>query len=226
MPAPAPQTGRSGRWARGTGRAAAAAVLLLSAGACGADEEPEAPAAEVDNSYAGVLPASDTSYSPTEFHGITINVPKDWAASTGGNRLCLTPADGDDCGFGSVQVFADAAKHHDASWPKKGGAFDRENGWTHGKGECRAPGAEGKAAKKAAFTVGKGGLSEHADGLKSHHRVWNVACDGDASFEVRMWYLPESDVLIYVPAADPAFGEVYDEVAASMDITEYKKGRD
>ncbi len=211
-------------WGRAAVRAGGASALLLLTAACGGGgEAPEEARATAENAYSEVVPAAESSYTPTEFQGIAIDVPQDWAATTEGGTLCMTPPGGQACGYGAVQVLPKAAASDPGKWPKKGSAFNKEDGWTGGDKACLAPGADGKKAQKAVFTVGKGELTQHADGLKSHHRVWEVGCEGGAAFEVRMWFLPESDVLVYVPAADPAYAKVYDEVAASMDITEYKK---
>ena len=37
-----------------------------------------------------------------------------------------------------------------------------------------------------------------------------------------MWFLPESDVMLYVWSVDAQYDALYDEIAASMDTTAYR----
>ncbi|MDA2811479.1 hypothetical protein O4J56_12630 [Nocardiopsis sp. RSe5-2] len=210
--------------------AAAAGLLLLAAGCGGGDGgdgggDGAGGAPSVEDAYTGAVPAASASLSGTSFEGVAIGMPEGWSRSEGGGRVCLDPPEGGDCGYGSVQVYPKAAERNGRDWPAKGTAFNESDGWQGGDASCRAPEGEGQKPGGAELAVGPPEVTEHADGLKSHHRVWEVECDGGASFEVRMWFLPESDVMVYVPAVDPAYGPVYDQVAASMDVTEYKKAR-
>lgn len=209
--------------------AAAAGLLLLAAGCGGGDGDGGGDGAggapSVEGAYTGAVPAASASLSGTSFEGVAIGMPEGWSRSDGEGRMCMDPPEGDRCGYGSVQVYPKAAERDGQDWPAEGTAFNEADGWRSGDASCRAPDGEGQEPGGAELTVGQPEVTEHADGLRSHHRVWEVECDGGASFEVRMWFLPESDVMVYVPAVDPAYGPVYDQVAASMDVTEYKKAR-
>ncbi|WP_017559727.1 hypothetical protein [Nocardiopsis baichengensis] len=207
--------------------AAAAGVLLLAAGCGGGDggDGGGEAAPSVEGAYTGAVPAASVPLSGTEFEGVAIGMPEGWQRSDGQGRICMDPPEGERCGYGSVQLYPQAAERNGADWPAKGSAFNKADGWNGGGATCRAPDGEGQSPGDAEMTVGSPEVTEHADGLKSHHRVWEVSCDGGASFEVRMWFLPESDVMLYVPAVEPAYAQVYDQVAASMDVTEYKKRR-
>ncbi|MDA2804332.1 hypothetical protein [Nocardiopsis suaedae] len=212
-------------------KAVAAAGLLLLAAGCGGGGDGDdggdgaGGAPSVEGAYTDALPAASASLSGTSFEGVAIGMPEGWSRSDGNGRMCMDPPEGERCGYGSVQLYPKAAERHGGDWPAKGTAYNENDGWRGGDASCRAPGAEGQKPGGAELTVGPPEVTEHADGLRSHHRVWEVECDGGASFEVRMWFLPDSDVMVYVPSVDPAYGPVYDQVAASMDVTEYKKAR-
>ena len=40
---------------------------------------------------------------------------------------------------------------------------------------------------------------------------------------MRLWFLPESDVLVYVWSVDQRYDSLYLTIAESMDVTEYKQ---
>lgn len=217
--------------ALGLRTAAAAAGMLLLAAGCGGDGGDDGgdggggAAPSVEGAYTGAVPAASVPLSGTEFEGVAIGMPEGWQRSDGQGRICMDPPEGERCGYGSVQLYPQAAERNADGWPAEGAAFNQAGGWNGGGATCRAPDGEGQSPGEAEMTVGSPEVTEHADGLRSHHRVWRVSCDGGASFEVRMWFLPESDVMLYVPAVEPAYAQVYDDVAASMDVTEYKKRR-
>ncbi len=50
-----------------------------------------------------------------------------------------------------------------------------------------------------------------------------MTCENDDTFEVRLWFLPESDVLVYVWSVDQRYDSLYLTIAESMDVTEYKQ---
>ncbi|MFC4562912.1 hypothetical protein ACFO4E_13690 [Nocardiopsis mangrovi] len=220
---------RFNRGRSGPATAAAAAVALLAAG-CGSADSGGGDAPALDARYSEVVPAAQPpapdGFSPAEVEGVKINAPEDWNIDSTGGRLCMRPPEQDSCGYGSVQVLPHVAKNDENKWPKRGDAFnDAEAGWASAPGECRsAATAEGGTPVTGAEIVSPpNDLTEHADGLKSHHRVWEVTCENDDTFEVRLWFLPDSDVAVYVWSVDSRYAAVYDEVAASMDISDYKK---
>ena len=55
-------------------------------------------------------------------------------------------------------------------------------------------------------------------------RSLNTASSGNigVSDEVRMWFLPISDILLYVWSVDAQYDQVYDEIAQSMDTTDHR----
>ncbi|PSK97469.1 hypothetical protein CLV63_108189 [Murinocardiopsis flavida] len=205
--------------------AAAFAVLALAATACGGEA---ATAPTPDSTYGGAVAAAEApapkGYRPAEIQGVKINVPDDWEAEEKDGRLCMRPPGEKGCGFGSVEVRPHAAKNDPAKWPRKGKAHEDKDGWAAAPDTCRSPGTMEKGdVGVAKAKLDTGGFTTHADGLKSHHAAWTVTCENDDVFEVRLWYLPQSDVAVYVQSVDSRFTKVYDAIAKSMDITAYKK---
>ncbi|MET9713568.1 hypothetical protein ACFW3Z_21825 [Nocardiopsis alba] len=212
------------------GRAVAvAAAALLTLGACssgGADE------ISLERGESGMLPAVEPpgpeGFDNVDVAGVKIDAPDDWEVQNEGGQLCLTPPGQSACAYGSVRLVPEQAEKHPQSWPKKDDAFYDDDGWADDTSSCRSlnTAASGNiGVDKATLTSDNGQVFEHADGLKSHHSVWSVTCDNEDTFEVRMWFLPESDVLLYVWSVDAQYSSVYDEIAASMDSTEYRAGR-
>lgn len=206
---------------------AAAASLVVSAAACGgggAAADPPTP----ESTYGGAVAAAEApapeGYEAARIEGVQINVPNDWKTEKADHRLCMRPPDQDGCGYGSLQVLPHAAKRDPAKWPKKGDAFRKKNGWASSPESCRSPGTfeSGDIGIKSA-RKDTGDFTTHADGLKSNHTVWTVTCENGDTFEVRLWFLPVSDVVVYVPSADARYTKIYDEIAKSMDVSEYKK---
>jgi hypothetical protein len=207
----------------GTGTAAAAAALLLLAACSGGGGS----GAELQLGESGPLPAAEPP-APEEFadqsiEGVSVKVPEGWGTQNEGGVLCVSPPGQEACGYGSVQLTPHAAEKHPQGWPGKDESFTKDDGWAADTGSCRSLntaasggiGVEGAELKVSDF-------ADHADGLTSHHSVWNVTCVNDDTFEVRMWFLPLSDVLLYVWSADSQYSAVYDEIALSMDTTEYR----
>ncbi|WP_159943032.1 MULTISPECIES: hypothetical protein [unclassified Nocardiopsis] len=212
------------RRARGArlGAGAAAALVLLTACSGGGGGE-----VELERGESGILPAAEPP-APEEFNtqsieGVSLTVPEDWKVQSEGGKLCVSPPGQAACAYGSVQLLPHAAERDPDNWPAKDDAFNKDDGWAADTGSCRSLntsasggiGVEGAELAVSDFT-------EHADGLKSHHSVWRVTCVNDDTFEVRMWFLPVSDVLLYVWSADSQYSAVYDEIALSMDTTEYQ----
>ncbi|WP_150244591.1 hypothetical protein [Nocardiopsis quinghaiensis] len=213
---------RGARAATGTA-AAAAALLLLAACSGGGGGE-----VELERGESGLLPAAEPP-APEEFaaetiEGVSIKVPDGWQTRNEDGALCLNPPGQAACGYGSVQLTPHAAERHPQNWPAKDEAFKKDDGWAAGDGSCRSlnTAASGGIGVKSAKLAANPDFTEHADGLKSHHTVWKVTCDNDDTFEVRMWFLPISDVLLYVWSADSQYSSVYDEIALSMDTTDYQ----
>ena len=209
------------------GRVAALAVtVLLALSACASEESGEA---ELERGESGMMPAIEPpgpeGFDNAEVAGITIDTPEGWVIQDEDGQLCMTPPGQSACAYGSVQLAPKQAENHPRSWPKKDDAFHDDDGWADDTDSCRSlnTAASGNiGVDEATLTSDHGQIFEHADGLKSHHSTWSVTCDNDDTFEVRMWFLPESDVLLYVWSADAQYSAVYDEIAASMDTTEYR----
>jgi hypothetical protein len=222
---------RFSRGAASVRAGAAAAAVALAAAACGGGGAPEGgEAAGLEGGYSEAVPAAQApapeGFSGVDVEGVRINAPEDWAVDNADGRLCMRPPGQNDCAYGAVQVLPHAADRDPADWPKKGDAFNAEDGWAAEPDACRsaATAADGGVGVSGArITSEPNALTTHADGLKSHHRVWEVTCENDDTFEVRLWFLPTSDVAVYVWSADTRYSAVYDEIAASMDISEYKK---
>lgn len=211
------------RGVRAGGTAAAAAAVLLL-GAC---SEGDSGGVELELGASGIMPAAEPP-APEEFgaesiEGVSIDVPEGWEVQNEGGVLCVSPPGQGACAYGSVQLVPRAAEQNTQDWPSKGEAFNKDDGWADDTGSCRSLntaasggiGVDGAELKVSDFT-------EHADGLKSHHSVWEVRCVNDDTFEVRMWFLPISDVLLYVWSADSQHSSVYDEIALSMDTSDYQ----
>lgn len=206
--------------------AAVAAVALLALSACSGESAGEI---ELERGESGMMPAIEPpgpeGFDSAEVAGVKIDTPEDWDVQNEGGQLCMSPPGQSACAYGSVQLTPKQAEKHPQSWPKKDEAFHDDDGWADNTDSCRSlnTAASGNiGVKSASLTTGHGNVFEHADSLKSHHSVWTVTCDNDDTFEVRMWFLPESDVLLYVWSADAQYSAVYDEIAASMDTTEYR----
>ncbi|MDE3719771.1 hypothetical protein PWG71_00090 [Nocardiopsis sp. N85] len=218
--------GHRARGARATGAAIAAASLLLLT-ACAGEPEDEGDDAGLrmgaDGVVPGVEPPGPEGFTTEKVDGVAIDVPEGWAVQNQDGTLCASPPGQDPCAYGSIQLTPKAAEKNPNDWPKKGDAHSKDDGWAADTGSCRSLnsaasggiGVSGAELKVSDFT-------EHADTLKSHHSVWQVTCANDEAFEVRMWFLPVSDVLLYVWSADSQYSAVYDEVARSMDTTEYR----
>lgn len=211
-----------GRWRTRAAVGAAAAAVLLTAGACGQAEEIELERGE-GGMMPPVAPPDPEGFSTVEIDGVSIDVPEDWEVQEEGGTLCVIPPGQSDCSYGSIQLTPNAADQHPNDWPAEGEAQFEEDGWADATDNCRslntaASGNIGVSGAELTYSE----LMEHADGLKSNHSVWNVSCVNDDSFEVRMWFLPISDVLLYVWSVDAQYDQVYDEVAQSMDTTDYQ----
>ncbi|GAA1072514.1 MAG: hypothetical protein JK586_12340 [Nocardiopsis sp. BM-2018] len=211
----------------GSGRVlAVSAVALLALSACAGESAGEI---ELERGESGMMPAIEPpgpeGFDSAEVGGVSIDAPDGWEVQNEGGQLCMTPPGQSACAYGSVQLVPKQAANHPQDWPKKGDAFYDDDGWADNTDSCRSlnTAASGNiGVDKATLTSDHGQIFEHADGLKSHHSVWSVTCDNDDTFEVRMWFLPESDVMLYVWSADAQYSAVYDEIAASMDTTEYR----
>ncbi|GAA3758050.1 hypothetical protein [Salinactinospora qingdaonensis] len=208
---------------------AAVALAALAAGCSGsgaADAFSSEGGPSPQQTYDGVVAAAKApgpeGFVPTEIEGVKINAPEGWQVDDSGDSLCMRPPGQQNCDFGAVQVFPHAAQRHPANWPKKDDAFNQDNGWAAQPNACRSAGtARAGNVAVTASTQTTQGFTTHADGLKSHHSVWQVECENGDTFEVRMWFLPKSDVVVYVWAVDPRYAEYYDQIAASMDVTAY-----
>lgn len=194
------------------------ALTLIALVGCGAQEGALAPVP--DESYEGVLPASAqdplADAEAATIEGIAVQVPASWSSSDHEGALCIQPPGRDGCRYGALLVYPHAAERQGNNWPSD--HFDRDNGWAAGQRQCRAEGADGGVSGAQLETQD---FTDHADGLTSHHSVWQVNCENGDGFEVRLWYLPESDVAVYAWAVDPGHAEAYDEIARSMDTGEY-----
>lgn len=214
------------RWVRGLRAATGAAAALVLLGACsGGDAGAEV---ELERGESGILPAAQPP-APEEFgtesiEGVSIEVPDDWEVQTQDGVLCVSPPGQAACAYGSVHLIPHAAERNPKDWPSKGDAFNKDDGWADDTGSCRSlnTSASGGIGVDGAELTVTNSFTEHADGLKSHHAVWKVTCVNDDTFEVRMWFLPISDVLLYVWSADSQYSAVYDEIALSMDTTGYQ----
>ncbi|WP_046468108.1 hypothetical protein [Allosalinactinospora lopnorensis] len=217
-------TGRA-RFTAGTpafGAAAFAALVLAGCGGGGGN----GPDPAYSEAVPAAKPPAPDDLVAVDIAGVKIGAPEDWEVDKENNQLCLRPPGQNECGYGAVQVLPKAAKNDPKNWPKKGAAFDKPNGWASTPNECRSlntTGENGVGVENAEqVQVGdEQGLATHADGLKSHHRAWEVTCENGDTFEVLLWYLPQSDVAVYAGSVDSQYRTTYDEIAESMDVTEY-----
>lgn len=211
---------------RGVQGAAVAAMALLTLGACGSEGPEEI---ELERGESGMMPAIDPpgpeGFEHVEVAGVKVEAPDDWEVRNEGGQVCLIPPGQSACAYGSVLLVPKQAADHPQSWPKKDDAFYDDNGWSDNTDSCRSLNTAGSGnigVDEATLANGSGNVFEHADGLKSHHSIWNVTCANGDNFEVRMWFLPESDVMLYVWSVDAQYDALYDEIAASMDTTAYR----
>ena len=209
------------RGVRAAGAAAAAVSVLLLSACSGGPDEGGGEETALEPGASGIVPAVEPAgpegFTPQTFDGIEIDMPEGWEVRDEGGSLCATPPGQDACAYGSIRLTPRAAATDPGEWPRKGDAHSKDDGWAADTGSCRslntaASGGIGVSGADLAVSD----FTEHANGLKSHHSVWRVTCANDDTFEVRMWFLPISDVLLYVWSADSQYSAVYDQVAASM----------
>jgi hypothetical protein len=67
------------------------------------------------------------------------------------------------------------------------------------------------------------GLARMGDGRKAYYREWQVACDVNLDYTMKVWYLPTSKVALYVLSAHPQDVKGYEQVIASMNLRGYKQ---
>ncbi|WP_017570108.1 hypothetical protein [Nocardiopsis halotolerans] len=217
---------RGARAGTGTVPAATAAGALLLLTACsggGGGGEAELVLGE-----SGVLPGAEApapeNFATESIEGVSIKVPEGWQTQQQDGALCVSPPGEATCAYGSIRLVPHAAERHPENWPAEGEAYKQDDGWAHNPDTCRslnAAASGGIGVETSEMTL-TNAFTDHADGLTSHHVVWGVTCANGDTFEVRMWFLPISDVMLYVWSADPQYSSVYDEIAVSMDTTEYQ----
>jgi hypothetical protein len=209
------------------GAVAVAAVAVLALSACSGGADGDGAEVELERGESGVMPALERpgpeGFTSTEVEGVTIDAPDEWDVRNEGGSVCMSPPGQPECAYGSIRLTPHAAEGHPDDWPSRGDAFHDDDGWADDTGQCRSlnTAASGNIGVDSA-TITYQDVFEHADALKSNHTVWNVTCVNDDTFEVRMWFLPISDVLLYVWSADSQYDAVYDQIAASMDTTGYR----
>jgi len=188
------------------------------------------PVPEPEATYGGVLEAAEApapaGFTQLNIEGVKINAPQGWEVDHGEGMLCMRPPGQDTCGYGAVEVRPKAAQRHPDNWPKRDSSFHKDDGWAADPTTCRSlttAEAGNVGIKESTLHLIGDGLTTHADGLKSHYSTWKVTCENDDTFEVRLWFLPESDVLVYVWSVDQRYDSLYLTIAESMDVTEYKQ---
>ncbi|MEV2279075.1 hypothetical protein AB0I72_26175 [Nocardiopsis sp. NPDC049922] len=205
--------------------AAAAALTVLAAcsGGGGGDGGPEMALGD-SGLMEGVAPPGPEGFTPVEVAGIAINAPDGWDVQNEGDSLCMTPPGQEACAYGSVQLVARAAANQPQGWPLEGEAYREDEGWAAAPDNCRSlnTAASGDIGVEGSTLSESGFFEDHADGLTSHQAMWDVTCVNDETFRVRMWFLPISDVLLYVWSVDAQYEEVYTQIAASMDTSGYR----
>ncbi|MUL42729.1 hypothetical protein FZ103_16390 [Streptomonospora sp. PA3] len=217
-------------WSRTAAAAAAAALALLASGCSGGSGDSGA-APSPDSTYSAVVAAAEPAppaggFTTVEIQGIKISAPKNWSIDKTGTQLCMRPPGQESCAYGSVLVIPHVAKNDPNKWPKK--QFNRPDGWSSNPTTCRSLGTA-EASNVPATGAEKlpvdhpQGLTKHADGLKSHHREWEVTCQNGDTFEVRLWFLPQSDIAVYVWSVDAQYSALYDKIAKSMNTDAYKR---
>ncbi|QBI52934.1 hypothetical protein [Streptomonospora litoralis] len=223
-------TARS-RTAAATAAAAGAALVLLASG-CGLGGSGGSGAVpSPDSTYSNVVAAAEPAppadgLTTVEVQGIKIGAPKNWSIDKTGGQLCMRPPGQGTCGYGAVQVIPHVAENDPNKWPKT--QFDSADGWASDPSVCRSLGtaAAGDVPVTGAEKLeveNAQGLTTHADGLKSHHREWKVSCQNGDTFEVRLWFLPQSDIAVYVWSVDAQYSALYDKIAKSMNTDGYER---
>lgn len=222
----------SGGRVRRCGPVAAVAVALVAAGCGGSGDDPAAQDAPVpDATYGGLMPAAQApppeGFAVAGVEGIRVDVPDDWSTSDTDEGLCVLPPEAEECGYGAFLVFPNVTERQPDEWPDD--EFDEDDGWAADPEYCRSRAtadSEDVEVDDEELSVDNA-FGEHPDpdaddGLRrSHHRVWSVSCENDDSFQVWLWFLPESDVAAYVWSVDSRYEDVYRHMAESMDVTDY-----
>lgn len=223
-----------GGFNRFSGALCATAAVLAAAGCGAADSavdpaDQEAPVPE--DTYGGVMPAVQAplpeGFDTHGVEGIRVAVPEDWEVQEPDGALCALPPESEDCRYGAFYVFPHVSERQNDEWPSE--HYDEEKGWAPDTGRCRsrATAADGDEKTDDHELIVDNAFGDHPDpaaddGLRrSHYRVWNVTCKNDDTFQIRLWYLPESDVAAYVWSVDSRYEDVYTEMAESMDVTDY-----
>lgn len=186
-----------------------------------------------DSTFEDVMPATESpppdGFDSVDFQGIRVDVPTDWAVDEGDEALCVGPPDQEECRFGAFLVLPQAAERNDEDWPAE--HFDDDDGWAAEPEECRSYGTATEPeddavpvdeADLATEDFGEHPAPDHDDDVRrSNYRAWSVTCDNDDTFEVRLWYLPQSDVAAYVWSVDEQYSSIYTTMAESMNIDDY-----
>ncbi|GIH72618.1 serine/threonine protein kinase [Sphaerimonospora thailandensis] len=66
------------------------------------------------------------------------------------------------------------------------------------------------------------GLAKMGDGRKAYYREWQVACEVNLVYTMKIWHLPQSKVSLYVLSARPEDGKGHRQIIASMDLRGYR----
>lgn len=207
-------------------RAGLSAAVLVAATGCGAGEATDTsqPAPEPDTTYSGVVPPVDTNpleeAGSADIDGIQVRVPDDWEVGESDGSLCAQPPEHSECAYGALLVIPEVSDQMPGGWPADD--FTDADGWApRGQDGCRSADTAGGSVDSGDADLTVQGFTDHSDGRTSHSSVWSVDCDNGESFEVRLWFLPQSDVAAYVWSVDPGHDQAYDAIAESMDVSEY-----
>lgn len=207
-------------------RAGVFAVVVLAVAGCGADDVADTShaAPEPDTTYSGVVPAVEQDpleeSGAASVDGVRVEVPDDWDVEESNGSLCAQPPQHSDCAYGALLVIPEVSDEMPGGWPADD--FTDADGWApRGEDGCRSADAAGGSVDSGDAELTVQGFTDHADGRTSHHSVWSVDCANGEDFEVRLWFLPQSDVAVYVWSVDPGHNQAYDAIAQSMDVTEH-----
>ncbi|MDS1272028.1 hypothetical protein RIF23_17195 [Lipingzhangella sp. LS1_29] len=227
-----PAVPNSGVWG-----SALVGIGLLVAGCGGSDGAAEG-AAQIpeeapspDTTFDEVMPAVESppeGFDMAEFQGVRVDVPEGWEIDDGDDAMCVRPPGQEECRFGAFLVFPSASERQDESWPAE--HFDEDDGWAPNPERCRsfatASDVDGDVGIGESDLVvqdfGEHPAEDRDDGVRrSHFRQWDVTCENEDTFAVRLWYLPQSDVAAYVWSVDEQYSETYTQIAESMNIDDY-----
>jgi hypothetical protein len=153
--------------------------------------------------------------------GVTITVPFGWtyrllAEGTG----CVQPAGTSQVDNACPPWGVEIRVGTFVGWP--GNSLDRDDGWALSQ-DCTQ---SGYADRRGMVTANRliDRQSRRVAGRTAAYRVWQVRCDIDWNFTVRLWWLPDGAVTVYTMGLDRSYDATVDQLVTSMTVSRPASG--